>query len=77
MRKPKPEGIFAWITAARIVCAAIIASIFAKYVCVSKYVARVTTKLAEEKEAKTVSFFFYFYHTEEGICQPRCTVEFL
>ena len=50
MRKPKPVVIFAWKTAARIVWAAIIAAMFAKHVCISKYVARVTTRLAEEKE---------------------------
>ena len=72
MRKPKPEGIFAWKTAARVVCAAIIASIFAKHVCVSKYVARVTTRLRGID-----CELLFFDHTEEGIYQPRCTVEFL
>ena len=70
MRKPKPEGIFAWKMAARVVCAAIIASIFAKHVCVSKYVARVTTELAEEKEAKTVSFFLFFIIRKKGYANP-------
>ena len=56
MRKPKPVVSIAWKTAARIVCAAIIAAMVAKHVCISKYVTRVTARLAEEKEESTASF---------------------
>ena len=56
MRKPKPVVISAWKTVARIIlCAAIIALMFVEHVCISMYVERVTTRLAEEKEKSTTS----------------------